>query len=80
MAVVVPDEFLEASGLSEAELRLELAVLLFERERLTFGQASRLAGTSQPEFMHVLAARGLSLHYGVDEFEQDLRTLAALDR
>jgi len=80
MALIVPNEVLTASGLSEAEMRLELAVLLFEQERLTLGQASRLAEMPQPDFMRVLAERGLPLHYGVEEFEQDLRTLAELRR
>ena len=78
MAIVVPDEVLTASGLTEDEMRLELSLLLFEQERLTLGQASRLAGMRQPDFMHALAERGLSLHYGVEDFEQDLRTLAEL--
>ena len=80
MAVLVPDEVLAASGLSETELRLELAVLLFEKDRLTLGQASHLAGIAQADFMQVLAARGLPLHYGVVDFEQDLRTLTELRR
>ena len=78
MAVVVPDEVLTASGLSEDEMRLELSLLLFEQERLTLGQASRLAEIPQPDFMRALAERGLTLHYGVEEFEQDLRTLTEL--
>lgn len=80
MALLVPDDVLTAAGLTEAEMRLELAVLLFEQERLTLGQASHLATMAQPDFMFVLAKRGLPLHYGIEEFDQDLRTLAELPR
>jgi predicted HTH domain antitoxin len=44
MSLVIPDEILQATGMSEAELRQEIAVLLFQKEKLTLGQASRLAG------------------------------------
>jgi predicted HTH domain antitoxin len=80
MSVVVPEEIVRATGLSEAELQLEIALWLFEKERLTLGQASRLAGMSQLDFQRQLAQRGISLHYGVAEFEEDLRTLAELRR
>ena len=43
MPLIVEDEFVRASGLTADELRLELAVLLYREDRLTLGQASRLA-------------------------------------
>jgi predicted HTH domain antitoxin len=66
--------------MSVAELSLEIAVLLFQREKLTLGQASRLAGMSQLQFQHILASRQIPAHYDVAEFEEDLRTLQELQR
>ena len=43
MSVLIPDEILQASRLSERELKAEIAVMLFEKEKLTLGQASRFA-------------------------------------
>jgi predicted HTH domain antitoxin len=77
MAVVISDEMLRELGMSEADLRRELAVLLFREERCTLGRASRLAGMSQIEFQRLLAGRQISVHYGVDDFRQDLDTLQA---
>jgi predicted HTH domain antitoxin len=62
-------------SMSESELRQELAVLLFERERLTLGQAARLADMDRLRFQHLLASRGISVHYDVAELEEDLREL-----
>jgi predicted HTH domain antitoxin len=62
------------------DLRLEIALLLFEREHLTLGQAARLAGASQAAFMRILGDRRISLHYDVAEFKSDLRTLDAARR
>jgi hypothetical protein len=39
------------------ELKRELALTLFEQERLTLGRASSLAGMSQREFQRLLADR-----------------------
>ncbi len=75
MSVIISDEILQATGLSEAELKQEIAVLLFQREKLTLGQASQLAGVSQLQFQHLLASRQIPVHYDVAEFEEDLKTL-----
>ena len=80
MPLVISDEELNAAGLTEPELKKELAIALFQQDRLTLGQASRLANTSRPEFQHWLAERHISLHYGVAEFEEDIATLKSMGR
>jgi predicted HTH domain antitoxin len=40
MSVTIPDEILSATRMSEAELKQEIAVMLFQKEKLTLGQAS----------------------------------------
>lgn len=44
MSIVVPDEVLTATRMTEAEMRQEIAVMLFHKEKLTLAQASRFAG------------------------------------
>jgi hypothetical protein len=61
MRVVIPDEVLIAASMSEAELKLEIAVWLFQKEKLTQGQASRLAGMSLHQFINPAALGQLSL-------------------
>ena len=80
MSVTIPDEILQTARMSEEELRQELAVLLFQKERLTVGQASGLAGMDRLRFQHLLASRGIPMHYDVEDFEQDLATLRNLGR
>ena len=75
MSVVISDEVLQSAHLSGAELLQELALMLYERGRLTLGQASQLAAVSQLQFQHLLASRHIPLHYDVREFEADLKTL-----
>ena len=74
------EELARETGLTEEELRLELAVRLFELERLTLGQASRLAGLSQFSFQGVLGQRRISVHYDEHDFQEDVETLRELGR
>lgn len=80
MGLLIPDEILQASRLSERELKVEIAVTLFEKEKLTLGQASRLAAMDYHEFQHLLASRRIPVHDDVADFEQDLKTLGELGR
>ena len=80
MSVLIPDEILRASRLSERELKAEIAVMLFQKEKLTLGQASRFAAMDYLEFQHLLASRQIPVHYDVADFEQDLKTLGELGR
>lgn len=75
MSVVIADEILHATRMSEAELKQEIAVMLFQKEKLTLAQASRLAGMNRLQFQHLLASRQIPVHYDVAEFEADIKTL-----
>lgn len=78
MSIVISDEIVKSTRLTAAEVVQELALALFQREKLTMGQASRLAGMSQWQFQQLLGSRDISIHYGVADFEADLRTLEEL--
>ena len=79
MSLVIPDEIVRATRMSPEELRVEIAVLLFEDGKLTLGQAARFAGITQPDFQHLLGKRKIPLHYDVEDFRRDLQTLKDLD-
>jgi predicted HTH domain antitoxin len=44
MSIIVPDEILTTTRMTEAEMCQEIAVMLFQKEKLTLAQASRFAG------------------------------------
>ncbi len=50
-------------------------MLLFQREKLTLGQAADLAQMNILQFQQLLAARQVPLHDDITDFEQDLQTL-----
>ena len=80
MNQLIPDDIIEATGMSENELKTEIAVHLFKLEKITVEQASRLAGMQRLQFQHLLASRRISLHYNIEDFENDLETLKRLEQ
>ena len=80
MAIVIPDEILHAAHMTETEMARALAVALFQQEKLTLGQAARLAGMSQWDFRGLLVGQDIPLHYDVADFEEDVATLRDLGR
>lgn len=80
MGVTISDDILQAARMTEDELRLEIAILLFQRGKLTLAQASRFAEISRLQFQHLLASRQIPIHYDIADFEEDLQTLRELGR
>lgn len=80
MKQLIPDDIIEATGMSENELKIEIAVQLFKLEKITLEQASRLAGMPRLEFQHLLASRKISIHYDIEDFKNDLETLKRIEQ
>ena len=57
-----------------------VTVALYRAQRLTMGQASRVAALPQAAFMQELGRRDVAINYDVDDLEADLKTLADLRR
>ena len=76
MTLHLPDHLLQQY--SEAEIRLEIALALFQREMMTLGQASQWADLPQWQMQTQLKQRGIPLHYDVEEYQEDLRMVEEL--
>ncbi len=72
MPKTVSDEILQIAKLSEAEFRVEIAVTLFQQDRLTLGQVAIFAGLPQLDMQRTLASRHIPIHYGLEDLEHDL--------
>ncbi|WP_413163342.1 UPF0175 family protein [Capilliphycus salinus ALCB114379] len=80
MSLVISDEIIKASGLSESELLLEIVLMLFQQEKISLGKASELMGVHRMQFQNLLADRDICVHYDVAEFQEDLKILEETDR
>jgi len=78
MSVVISDEVLHTTHMTRTEFMQEIAVWLYAKDKLTLGQASRLANLSQLQFQFLLASRQIPIHYDVADFAADLQTLQEL--
>ena len=71
MVFNVPDPILQQAGLSPSEILLKLAILLFQEDRISLGQASKLADLHMVEFQKELARRNIPIHYGQEDYQND---------
>lgn len=60
-------------------IKRELAIRLYKKGLLTFGQARQLAGVPRWDFRHALAEEDVPRRYDIEELEEDLKTLKALE-
>ena len=75
----IPEDILEAAGLTEQECLIELAVHLYAERRLAFAQALRLARLNRLEFEKELARHDISL-YSIEDLKHDVAALKELGR
>jgi predicted HTH domain antitoxin len=80
MSLTISDEILSLTRMSESELKQEIAIMLFQKEKLTLGQASNLAEMNQFQFQNLLASRQIPLHYDLEDLDADVKTLGKLGR
>ncbi len=75
MTITIPDTAIQKAGLTEASIKLEIALTFFQMDILTLAQAANIAGLHRMQFQEELARREIPIHYGVNELEEDLKTL-----
>ena len=80
VSLEIPREVPHITRMTLEELRQELALHLFQRGKLSFGKAREMAGMSAWAFQQLLGSRGISVHYDVVDYEEDLATLRELGR
>lgn len=77
--LIISAKTLEQLKLTPSELLIELAVHLYDTEKLSMGQAKKLAGLTQIDFQKELAKRDVYIKYDIEDLETDLKNLSLLD-
>lgn len=80
IAIEIPREVLHATRMTPQELKRELAIHLFQQGKLSFGKTREMADMTAWAFQQLLGARGIPVHYDVEDYEEDLATLKELGR
>ena len=80
--VEIPAELASAAGFDPRNLSAEttrlLALELYREDKVSLGRAAELSQMPVEQFMEFLAQHNLPLHYGVNELDEDRRTLERL--
>jgi predicted HTH domain antitoxin len=73
--LIITKDFLQSAKMTAQELAIEIAVYLYEKKRLTLGQAKRLAELDQISFQKELARRDVYIHLETEDILQDIENL-----
>ncbi len=80
MTLQIPDEILKSAHLDEHAILVEFACHLYDLDRLSLGQAARMAGMERTAFEDELHDRGIAIYrYGPEEFQQDMQAIAKMN-
>lgn len=77
--IEIPRYLLQASRTTPDELKIEIALQLYQQRRLSIGHARELAGMSLWEFRQLLASRRISPHYDIADLDEDMQTWVQLE-
>ncbi|MEM6767625.1 MAG: UPF0175 family protein [Bacteroidota bacterium] len=78
MDLVIKEDILNQAHISAEELVLEIAVHLYDTERLSIGQARKLTNLDPISFQRELAKRDIFIKYDSDDLQTDLTNLAKI--
>ncbi len=78
MSFLISDEIIKATNYTEAEFRLEISILLYQKKKFSLGQAAKFTGLAKFQFQKELANRKIPVNYDVEELRQDIQTLNSL--
>lgn len=76
----IPKQLSVATRMTEPEITKELAIHLYQLRKLSIGKACELSGLSRITFQQLLASRKIPINYGVDDYQEDVKTLKRLRR
>lgn len=76
--LVIENDILEAAHITEEELRVELAVMLYRKGRLSYAQARALSALSRIQFDDLLFEQSVPPEFTVEDLRDDVRTLEKL--
>jgi len=78
--LTISDQWLRRADMTEVEIRQELALMLLERQRISFEEARELAEMETLDFLALMNERGIEWEFTIEDLEHDLQTLRRLNQ
>ncbi len=79
-SIEIPAEVVHATRMTPEEMKMELALMLFQQGKLSFGKAREMAGLSVWDFQLLLGQRKILVHYDVQDYLADQPAIDALTK
>lgn len=57
--------------MTEQELRIEIALIFYQRRSISLGKAAEVAGISKTDFQQIMASRKIPVNYDLDAWKED---------
>ena len=73
--IVIPDDIVQTSQLTEEYILFEIAVLLLERRRITLVEATRLVKMEQAELLQLLTERLIRTPFNANDVQERIEDL-----
>lgn len=74
MTIEILDEIVEQSNLTVEEIRLGIALWLFQEKGLSLGKCAKVAGLHKMQFQKELGKREIEVHYTEEDFQRDIES------
>lgn len=78
MVLELPSDLIFVPAYTEQDLKVDVAVMLYQRKALTLARSARWIGMTRLQFQKALADRNVSINYSVSDFEVDMKTLQSM--
>ena len=75
---IIPANTLQELHLDPNDLRIDLAVFLYDQGKISMGRARKLAELTQIDFQKAMMQRGVHIKYDVSDLEKDIATIQSL--
>ena len=79
-SIEIPPEVIHTTRMSPQDMKRELALALFQQEKISFGKAREMAGMTVWAFQQLLGSRGIPVHYDIQDYFEDQAAVDALTK
>jgi predicted HTH domain antitoxin len=77
-SIEIPAEIVHSTRMTPEEMKRELALLLFQQGKLSFGKAREMADMTVWDFQQLLGQRKIPVHYDLQDYLADRHAIDAL--
>lgn len=78
--IEIPPEVIHSTRMSPQDMKLELALTLYQQEKISFGKAREMASMTVSAFQQLLGSRGILVHYDTQDYLEDQPAIQALTK